>query len=302
MDQFKGTKFVLSGNLDVDKKKAKHTQIARLLSKYGLQEYHIKKHKGEKVGICVISELIYKKNGEELQKIRETGGRILKESWIQDLHSLRRWVKPDGLHLWEEPKEPEWTEAPEEPEETEELNITGDTPDYEDNDNDESEDSVDKEKELEKKAKEKAEKAEEEAKKKSKGVKRKGKEKEKQKPAGIVKSIEVPDSDDSSSSSSSEDPDSDGDDYIHSDDEPDPRDRSMGPPPPVTNGPTDILELRVHPDGKTRGPCRMKIDCIMPRGHKRVYKEGRKPCTEKAYLVKAKAYPAAKLDYSRTPE
>ncbi|KAM0361988.1 hypothetical protein ACHAO7_011512 [Fusarium culmorum] len=112
-------------------------------------------------------------------------------------------------------------------------------------------------------------------------------------------SIEEDDfSDPNSGSDSSSDSDSDSD-SDSSEDEPDARSISMGTPHPPVEGDPTILQLRAHPNGR-RGVCSMNIDCIMPRGQIRVSQPGRNPGTEVAYLIKARAYPAAKQNFLRT--
>ncbi|KAF5968214.1 hypothetical protein FCOIX_11548 [Fusarium coicis] len=101
MHDYKGTIFKLVGRFNIQGGVMKQAFATNVLCENGLQVYNDKKHEGKDIGILVISEAEYNKPSDFVELVRESGGRLVKKKWIEDLHFKDKWFDPCGDYLWE---------------------------------------------------------------------------------------------------------------------------------------------------------------------------------------------------------
>ncbi|KAJ4152158.1 hypothetical protein NW765_017667 [Fusarium oxysporum] len=103
MDKYKDTIFKLVGRFSIQGGGVKQEIARDLLREYGLQPFDKKKHQADQIGILVISEKEYFKTPNHIvQSIRDSGGRLVRNSWLEDLYNMKKWFEPRGNYLWEE--------------------------------------------------------------------------------------------------------------------------------------------------------------------------------------------------------
>ncbi|CZR49845.1 uncharacterized protein FPRO_16053 [Fusarium proliferatum ET1] len=102
MHDYKETIFKLVGRFNIQGGVIKQALATDILCKNGLRPFDHKNHDIKDIGILIISEAEYNKPSEFLGPVRDSGGRLVKKKWIEDLHFKRTWLDPCGDYLWEE--------------------------------------------------------------------------------------------------------------------------------------------------------------------------------------------------------
>ncbi|SCN99837.1 uncharacterized protein FFB20_11013 [Fusarium fujikuroi] len=95
------TIFKLVGRFNIQGGVIKQALATDILCKNGLRPFDHKNHDIKDIGILVISEAEYNKPSEFLEPVRDSGGRLVKKKWIEDLHFKRTWLDTCGDYLWE---------------------------------------------------------------------------------------------------------------------------------------------------------------------------------------------------------
>ncbi|RKL17368.1 hypothetical protein BFJ72_g15295 [Fusarium proliferatum] len=95
------TIFKLVGRFNIQGGVIKQALATDILCKNGLRPFDHKNHDIKDIGILVISEAEYNKPSKFLEPVRDSGGRLVKKKWIEDLHFKRTWLDPCGDYLWE---------------------------------------------------------------------------------------------------------------------------------------------------------------------------------------------------------
>ncbi|KAF4946341.1 hypothetical protein FGADI_11259, partial [Fusarium gaditjirri] len=92
-EQWKGAVFKVLG-----RHWKKQEYIKDILLKLGLVE---KDKNNQEVRLCIIDESGYEKAKDPVKELRESGGHILKDTWVKKIDVVRKWVDPSPGDYWE---------------------------------------------------------------------------------------------------------------------------------------------------------------------------------------------------------
>ncbi|KAF5707884.1 hypothetical protein FMUND_10867 [Fusarium mundagurra] len=101
MHDYKGKIFKVVGSFNIQGKASRQPFITNFLRKNGLEPFNDKKHKEKDVAILVISEAEYNKFRLFVKRDCRSGGRLVKEKWIEDLIKNTA-LNPCDNYLWQE--------------------------------------------------------------------------------------------------------------------------------------------------------------------------------------------------------
>lgn len=92
------------GTIRINGRVNKHKNLGKSLKKYGVN-VHDGDQTFENVTVLVTSKDEYNKNKDRIRTVRESGGSIVNERWINDVLAQKQWVNPDGFYLHEPRKQ-----------------------------------------------------------------------------------------------------------------------------------------------------------------------------------------------------